>query len=467
MIKLLSSTLFILFFTCYGWSNEGYEIKVDIKDYAQSEIILGFHYNGKQLVKDTARINEKNTFVFKGTEALKPGVYMIILLPSNRYFELLIDEDDQHFSIQTTAQQPTENLSFTDSPNNKIFSKYLKFIHSKNKEASVLQAQIDTLGQEKVNQQLQKIGLSIREYQRKIIADYPQTLAASLIRGAMEVDIPELEGSEQQIQQYRYDYYKMHYFDNIDLADPRLIRSPLLLPKVEQYFEKLVHRLPDSINIEVDRIIKKASANSDTYKYWLGQLLNKYADLSGKYVGYDAVYVHIALTYYCNPDSRVDWIDEDTREKICRDAKKFKAVLIGNPAPRVRFKDQNDEWLDLYDVEADFTIVYFYKPNCSYCEASIPKANAFIEARKDQRIKMISVCNKRGDEVPKCWETTEKMEMNNWVNVTDPFAQGLSKFKVESFPTIFVLDKNKNIISKGIASDQLNEIINIYQQSNE
>lgn len=467
MVKRINLLLLIIGLSISAWAKEGYEIKVEIEGYTQEKLVLAFHYNSKQLVKDTAQINKDGAFVFKGEEALKPGVYMIILLPENNYFELLVDEDDQHFSIKTAAPNLKEHLQFTDSPNNIIFSKYLQFIQAKNQEAQVLQAATDSLGQENVTQQMKALGESIRAYQQKTVKEHPGSLAASLIHAALEVEIPEFNGTPEQIQQQRYDYYKAHYFDNLDLADPRLIRSPMLKPKVEKYFEQLVYRIPDSINVEVDRIIAKASGNPETFKYWVTQFLNKYADLSSKYVGFDAVYVHIALTYYCSPDSRVDWIEEDMRTKICKDANKFKAVLIGNPAPKVRFKDQNDEWLDLYNVDADFTIVYFYKPNCSFCEASIPKANAFIEARKDQRIKMISVCNKRGEDVPKCWETIEEMKMKDWINVYDPFAQGLAKFKVESFPTIFILDKDKNIISKGIGSDQLDEIINLYQTPNE
>ncbi len=456
--------LFGFLFSLSLFAQDGYEIKVKIKDYDQTKIVLGFHYNGKHLVRDTTEINKDGTFVFSGEEALKPGVYVVILPPENVFFEMLVDQKEQHFSVETSATNPAESVAFQNSTNNEVFSDYLKYLRDKNKEATEIQKTKATVGEAVINKKIADLGVSIREYQQNAVTENQGLLVAAIMKGAMDMKFPEFSGTAEQVQQQRFDYYKSHYFDNVDLADPRLIRSPLLYAKVDKYFEQLVYRTPDSINLEIDYVLSKAKANPETFKYWVTRFLNKYADLSTQYVGFDAIYVHVALTYYCGEDSMVDWIDEDTRKEICKDAAKYKAILIGTPAPKVKFKDQNDQWLDLYSVEAEFTIVYFYKPNCSFCEASIPKANAFFKERKDQGIKIISVCNKRGEDVPKCWETVKSMEIEDWINVSDPYAQGLSKFKVESFPTIFVLDKDKKIIAKGIGSEQLPEIINIYNQ---
>jgi len=61
-----------------------------------------------------------------------------------------------------------------------------------------------------------------------------------------------------------------------------------------------------------------------------------------------------------------------------------------------------------------------------------------------------------------CWDSIKENKMDHWINVTDPYLQGKSKYNVKSNPRIFVLDKNKKIISKGIGSDQLKEVLDFH-----
>ena len=464
MKKLVFIGSLLLFSLTSVFAKDGFKIEIKINDYDQKEVVLGFHYNGKQLVKDTIQMNDAGAFVYEGTEALDGGVYMVLLVPSNNYFEMLIDSDDQHFSVEASADDLAGSLSFKNSRANEIFQEYSKFLRVKGKEANELREAKETASGadlDKITAQLSDLDKAVKAFQNEMLEKYPGSLTAAIIKASWGVELPEFEGTEEETKQQRYQYYKNHFLDNIDFADPRLIRSPLLFNKVNSYFENLVYKVPDSIIVEIDKIIGKATPDKDTYQYWVTHFLNKYAKESAEIVGMDAVYVHVAHKYYCN-SAKTDWIDEEQKKKICKNADDFAPILIGKTAPNVRFQKRNLEWLSLHDVDADFTVVYFWDPDCSHCKKSIPKAVEFYKEYADKGVKVVGVCNRRKDEVKMCWEAIEERFMDNWINVTDPYLQGKSKFNITTNPRIFVLDKNKKIISKGIGSDQLKEVLDFH-----
>ncbi len=461
-LSLLISFLCLSFFALLA--ENGYNIKIKIDNYDQKEIVLGYHYNGKQLVKDTIQANAAGEFVYEGEEKLEAGVYMVLLVPSNNYFEMLIDPADQHFSVQSSADDLTNKLQFSDSEENAIFLEYSKFLRSKGKIVAEIRKSRDEAAEgpekEKLTQQLLDIDEEVKAFQKGIVKKHPKSLTSAIIKTSWGVDIPEYTGAEDEVKQKRYAYYKSHYFDHVDFADARLIRSPVLFNKVNSYFENLVYKVPDSIIVEIDKIITKAQPDKNTYQYWVTHFLNHYAKQSAEIVGMDAVYVHLAHTYYCS--GKTDWVEEEQRKKICKNADEFAPILIGKKAPNVRLQKPDNEWMYIHDVEADFTVIYFWDPDCGHCKKSIPKAVEFYNEYADKGVKILGICNRRKDERKMCWDAIEERKMDNWINVTDPFLQGKSKYNVKSNPRIFVLDKDKKIISKGIGSDQLKEVLDFH-----
>jgi hypothetical protein len=85
---------------------QGYKIKVSIKGYKNDTLLLGYHYGDKQYIKDTAfRLNGQ--FVFEKDTLLEPGMYLIVLKPSHDFFQLLIEEKNQQFSVETSLDLKT------------------------------------------------------------------------------------------------------------------------------------------------------------------------------------------------------------------------------------------------------------------------------------------------------------------------------------------------------------------------
>src|SRR5690242_14512993 len=91
----------------YLHAQGGYEIKVKLSNYNQPQLVLGFQLGDKSYIKDSTLVGADGWFTFKNKEtALDPGVYIILMKPENQYFQILVDSDDQHFSIEADAKEP-------------------------------------------------------------------------------------------------------------------------------------------------------------------------------------------------------------------------------------------------------------------------------------------------------------------------------------------------------------------------
>ena len=128
-ILLTLSALFFISFSIFA--DGGHEIKIKLNDFAEKQLYLGYHYGDKQYINDTVDIDDSGYFTFTGEEPLDGGVYLVIMPPDNQYFQLLIDEDNQNFSIETSAKDPVSAVKINGSSDNKMFYDYLNYLSGK------------------------------------------------------------------------------------------------------------------------------------------------------------------------------------------------------------------------------------------------------------------------------------------------------------------------------------------------
>jgi hypothetical protein len=85
----------------------------------------------------------------------------------------------------------------------------------------------------------------------------------------------------------------------------------------------------------------------------------------------------------------------------------------------------------------------------------------FYEKWKDNGVTLFAICAKTGKEVAPCWEYIDENEINNWLHTVDPYMRSryAKIYDVKSTPAVFLLDKNKKIISKRIGAEQLDDLL--------
>lgn len=454
---------FILLFFCLTANlsaQNGHRIEIGIEGYEEKSLMLGFYYGDKTLLKDTAYVNDQGTYVFEGEEALDPGMYLVVLQPDNNYFQLLIDQTEQFFKVQTKKAELTKNLEFENAPENELFYSYLKYLGDARPASEKLQKAYaeakDKAEKQKIEGQINQLNQKVQDFQSDLVAKHPKSFTALIINSNKPVPSPPaFEGAEEEVQRKNWYFHRQHYFDHIDVADQRLIRTPFFFEKINTYIEKLHFQTPDSLKNAMDDLLDKIEPSPETYKFFLIHYLNKYA--SSKVVGMDAVYVHLALNYYGK--GKADWVEQEQLGKILKDAKKLEPLLIGKKAPNIKSQRQDGTKVEMYDVNAEYTIVYFWRYDCGHCKKSTPFMRDFYNKYKDQGVKIYSICTKQGKEIPGCWDYIKENEVEDWMHTVDPYGLYMLDYDVKTTPQMYILNKDKEIIMKKIGAEQLEEVM--------
>ncbi len=433
-----------------------HSIVFELDDVGDQDVIIAHYFGDKQPVIDTVKA-KGGAFMIEGEDNLDPGLYLAVFPPKNNFIQFVVSKEDQEFFIKTSLNDPVSNPEIRASKENSIFFDYINFLGGQSKKAQGINAkmQADSSNTKQYEEQLLAIDKAVQKKQKSIIKKYPKSFTSMLILSERGTEIPE--GLDQQA---RYDFYRSHYWDFVDFNQPMAINSPVFKPKLDYYFEKVVPQQPDSIIVAVDQFLNQAKNDESTLRYCLAHLLNTYS--RSKIVGMDAVYVHLVDTYYAI--GMAPWVKEESLAKIKRDAGLLRPILIGKTAPNVEMQTPEGKKIKLHDVDAEFTVFYIWDPECGHCKKSSPKMKAFYEEYKSKGVTIFSICGRTYEKGEECWKFVEEYDMGSYMNVWDPYFKSKYKklYNVRSTPVIFLLDKNKTIISKRIGADQLGDIIDYH-----
>lgn len=448
-------------------AQEKHKITIAIEGYDQPILSLANNLLDKQYIIDTARVNEAGEFVFTSdTAALPKGIYLAVLAPDNQYFQLLVGNDpDQEFRLETDVENLAE-VRVESSRENALFYEYTRFLDEQQERSkaprSVLADSTSTVAQRTAAQQeLEALNEVVNARQADILRKSPDAFVAAIINTNAPNPPPEYAdiAAEDERNARKLRWLQTHYFDKINLRDDRLLRTPFLFDRIEYFVDKLFIPHPDTIATAIDFVLDQMDPKAEMFKYYVSHFINKAAN--SKIVGMDALYVHMVDNYYAN--GRAYWTTAASVDKMKTDVEKIRPLLIGKKAPDMRMKKRDGTPVRLYDIEAEYTILYFWQFACGSCKKSTPVMKDFYAKWKDRGVSIFSVCTKQ-NEIDKCWEYIDEREIGDWLHATDRYLRFYRDYDIRSTPTIFVLDKNKKIVSKQIGAQQLDELLTALEQ---
>jgi protein-disulfide isomerase len=146
------------------------------------------------------------------------------------------------------------------------------------------------------------------------------------------------------------------------------------------------------------------------------------------------------------------------------------ANQVGEPAPVLELIDSTGKAKPLQAIQAPFTFVVFWDPTCGHCKEMLPRIDSIYAATwKAQGIKVyaVNVDEKHNAEWKKF---VQRPGMQDWYHVyqreedrkADADA-GRPNFRqlydIQTTPTLYLLDADKNIIAKKLSLEQFNEVI--------
>jgi thiol-disulfide isomerase/thioredoxin len=318
------------------------------------------------------------------------------------------------------------------------------------------------------------LNTAIREYRNNIITKEPNSLLATLLKSMKEPEVPQNNPLIKKDSLFAYRYFKNHFWDGVNFYDDRLARTPFFEARLDKYFEQLVYPAADSVIKEIDWMLGFASASEEMQKFLLLKFVNRY--LNQKYMWEDAVFVHLFEKYFAQKS--YPWLTEQGKKVVTDRAYSLMANIMGSPAADIELPDSNGKKTTLYSLQAPYTLITIWDPACSHCKELVPRLDSLYKAKwKSMGLKMYALA-KETDGTKQNWLSfISEHHLNDWVHVyyskaddkkrVDAGIPGYSQlYDVQSFPTLYLLDKDKRIIAKKVTEAQVDEILNYKIKNN-
>ena len=241
-----------------------------------------------------------------------------------------------------------------------------------------------------------------------------------------------------------------YFWDGIEAFDGPTDENPVLAAQIDFYFEKMVTPLPDSITLEISRLVERTESNADLRDFILWHLLEKYRH--PEYMSQDQVFVWLYNQYFSQLE--IKDLNETNLAMIRDKAERLRRLALFNTAPNFMLNDS----LDLQSVESDYTVLFFYDHDCDVCQQEMQGLDSVIVQHPEITVLAIDMnpdssggfaIRPQGN-----GDLKSPIQHHRITNPSELIALS-DAYDIETTPLIYVLDRDKRIIAKKIRAKQI------------
>ena len=229
--------------------------------------------------------------------------------------------------------------------------------------------------------------------------------------------------------------------------------------KVEQYLSLIQYSHTDTILAKVNSLIN-AGDDEQTKSFMAYTAYNFF--YNSPLMGQEGIAVKIAQEWFLN--DKLPWPNQEGKFMLKAFVEFNKHSLIGMEAPELELQDSSGRKISLNSLQAEYTILYFYTDQCSTCKEQTPQLVDFVNNYSDGVLAVYAVY---ADSKESAWKEyiKENLYIYNpftyWTDVFDPdFSSGFHMlYNVMKTPQMFLIDKEKRIIGRGLDVEALKELL--------
>lgn len=263
-------------------------------------------------------------------------------------------------------------------------------------------------------------------------------------------DIPAaLSSSESRAQ-----YLALHYWDNYTFADTTLIHRPEI---TEQAFVDFIVILPhtdyNTATEGIQTMLRAAEAEPT------GRMYEHFLELSERYLDdpnspFRNEEYYIPVTEYILRDSRSG---EFERIRPAYRLGMMRKNRIGVTAEDFAYTLRSGQTERLFYIKADFTLLYFYNPDCPNCREiaeamkASPAINSLLESGR------LAILALYPDEDLDEWRQHAGEIPASWINAYDKGAviRETSLYDLRAIPSLYLLNDRKIVMVKDGTLEQI------------
>ncbi len=239
--------------------------------------------------------------------------------------------------------------------------------------------------------------------------------------------------------------------DNIDFNDNSLIGTDYLKNALVDYITlvenntQIQTKQVYALILATDNILSRCVSSYPMYRFVYQYLIYGFSEMGANAV----VDYMVGLPYleYLNADA-------GQRNEMLRIAEAYRRVKIGSKAPDIQSVTINGQDFDLYDDDADYTVVLFWSYSCSHCRDLIKTFRYFV--RKFDNVTLVTV-NVSGD-LKQVKRLLRRSRLTKQINICDGDgweSKIVDDYAIDMTPSIILLDKKKTIIAKPLSIKEI------------
>ena len=370
-------------------------------------------------------------------------------------FDFLYEKDDVKFVLKDFNN--LEEIEFIDSQLNSDWYKYLALKKQTLNSQNLLRPIIRSYDKKSdfylnAKNEFQNLQDSFTLLTDSLLKN--NNYASTLIRvdKLMPIDV------NQDYEDYRNELIA-NFFNDVDFNDLSLIPTNVLTNKILDFLSLQQHPGQNkdqqimAVILGVDNVLYRASVNYDMYKFIFQYLMEGFKELA-----YDDIVDYMTRVPYSDEIE----CDENQYNELLNIVEFNSRVKLGSKAENISGTTIYNEEFDMYNIDSDFTIVYFWSYTCEHCRENIRYLKTFLEENPDFTLVAVSV---KGD-LKKIKSLVKKNKVNSYFyhDGMEWDSPHVYNYAVTATPSFYLLDKNKNIIFKPYNFDELVQFVNIIKQ---
>ena len=247
-----------------------------------------------------------------------------------------------------------------------------------------------------------------------------------------------------------------NFFNDVDFNDISLIPTDVLSNKIFDFLsiqitaDQNADQKIMSLILGVDNVLNRATVNFKMYRFVFQLLIESFNELKMN----DVVDYMTRIPY----SEEIDCSEEQYNELLST-AEFNSRARIGSVAKNISGKTIFDEDFDMYSIENDFVIVYFWSYTCDHCRENIKELKLFLDENTNFSLVAVSV---KG-ELKKTKNFVRKNKIDGYfyhdgLEWDCPF---VDDYAVTATPSLYLLDKDKKIVYKPYDFKDLVNFVNL------
>lgn len=444
---MLKKTLAVLLAAFITGSLYSQEITFTING-SKAPLARIFRYHGSKMEKVDSLLINNFKYTFKPDSTITAGEYLFSL-PGRRDIQFLYTGTS--FTVQAKDSTLGASISFGNSKENEVFHTFLKQekqYDAKKEELEKLARKSSKRGKQQQTY-LAELNKAKEEYTIKCLdlaKNNPGLLASTIIKATVG-PVPPPALTMDELKKWRQE----HFFDNVDLSDPRLefteISGKLIWNYLELFFNTTLDKETQEAVFKnaLNNLFGRSDIAENLVLFWANDLFNTFGETD-----YDGL-----TTYLWDSFIQSHCSQNDDQTITPADIEKIKATAIGQKAFDFTITTSDGNKLTLSQSKAKYTLVLFWASWCPHCIHELPLIKNIYDHYNSKGFGIIGISVDYDKSEYEKFLKDYKVDWPNSLAAQSWQNDICKRYNVTGTPKMVLVDQNLTIISKPTTPEQL------------